>query len=101
MRFKINPVVPAFLALSVTLWTELAAVAAAGQSRETRTCKLEAEKLVAETVDLQLSGACKAAVNAKKHLKIAASGACHVDYWGNPSVVDQDMSGVCSINKKS
>ena len=60
---------------------------------------LIAEKLLAEYVSLDVSGASDAYVFASKILSAEASGASSIRYRGNPEKIETDVSGVSSIAK--
>lgn len=55
----------------------------------------------AETYSIDLSGAGKAQINVTKSLYVEVSGAGDVAYKGNPSQVDQNVSGAGSIRKEN
>jgi phage shock protein PspC (stress-responsive transcriptional regulator) len=59
--------------------------------------KLEASRLVANTVIVDASGACSADVHATNTLRADASGACKIRYRGNPANVVTDVSGGSKI----
>ena len=75
---------------------------------ETKTLALEmsgagsvdAKELRAEKVTVNSSGASGADVYASEDLRVDASGAGHVNYYGNPKNVSEDVSGAASISKK-
>jgi Putative auto-transporter adhesin, head GIN domain len=75
---------------------------------ETKTLALEmsgagdvdAKELRAEKVMVNSSGAAGAEVFASEDLRVDASGAGHIDYYGNPKTVSEDVSGAASISKK-
>lgn len=56
--------------------------------------------LLANSVIIDVSGASQVEVRAKEKLKIDASGAAKVVYFGNPAAVEQDTSGAVRITKK-
>jgi carbon monoxide dehydrogenase subunit G len=58
---------------------------------------LNAYDLEASTVDIDISGAGTAYVNATKSLNVSAAGASHVSYRGNPRV-SQSSAGASSVN---
>jgi hypothetical protein len=62
---------------------------------------IEAKELHAEKVDVESSGAGYVSVYATVQLDASASGAAHIDYYGNPATVNPDVSGAGSVNKKS
>lgn len=62
--------------------------------------ELYASELNTNFVTIDASGASKAEVNVHKSLRVNASGASKVNYFGNPSDIDYDLSGVSSINRK-
>ncbi|MCX6278919.1 MAG: DUF2807 domain-containing protein [Bacteroidetes bacterium] len=55
--------------------------------------------LLAETYDLQISGAGNAQINVSKKIHAEISGAGSVKYRGSPTQVDQSVSGAGSIQK--
>lgn len=55
--------------------------------------------LVAETYDLEISGAGEAQINVTKKIAAEISGAGTVKYKGTPSEIDQNVSGAGSIKK--
>ncbi len=61
--------------------------------------ELKAFDLETDEMELRVSGAADAKVNASKYLKINASGAASVQYKGNPNI-DQHTSGASSIRKR-
>lgn len=61
--------------------------------------ELKAFDLETDEMELRVSGAADARVNASKYLKINASGAASVQYVGNPNI-DQHTSGASSIRKR-
>jgi len=60
--------------------------------------ELKAFDLVCEEMELRVSGAADAKVNASESLRVNASGAASVKYKGNPNI-DQRVSGAGSIRK--
>ncbi len=62
--------------------------------------KADTEKLIAERVTVNLSGAGKANVYASDVLNADVSGAGSVTYTGDPKTVNRNVSGVGSISKK-
>jgi hypothetical protein len=63
--------------------------------------KADTEKLIAERVTVNLSGAGKANVYASDELNADVSGAGSVTYSGDPKTVNRNVSGVGSISRKS
>jgi hypothetical protein len=61
--------------------------------------KLEAESLVTRAMELSISGAGKAEVNATEVLKVSISGAGKVVYAGNPTV-SKEINGAGSIRRR-
>ena len=61
---------------------------------------VDAKELRAEKVTVNSSGAAGAEVFASQDLRVDASGAGHIDYYGNPKNVSEDVSGAASISKK-
>jgi Putative auto-transporter adhesin, head GIN domain len=59
---------------------------------------LDAQKLVANTVDIDSTGNAKMIVNAKNSLKINIAGAATISYIGNPTV-KQTINGSGAITK--
>lgn len=55
--------------------------------------------MLAETYDLEISGAGNAQINVSKKIRAEISGAGSVKYKGSPSDVDQSVSGAGSIKK--
>jgi hypothetical protein len=62
--------------------------------------KYEAKNLISKTVDIEVSGAGLAAVNAQEQLNVEISGAAKVSYLGNPRLT-QKISGAGKIEKLS
>ena len=60
-------------------------------------CKLDAEKLSAEIVSIDASGASSAFVSVTGDLKVDASGASKVVYFGNPTNLEKKTSGASSV----
>ena len=58
--------------------------------------RLEAYSLPARVVDIGASGASKAWVRVSDHLKVDASGSCHIYYKGDPST-DIRLSGASKV----
>lgn len=77
-------------------------------SGETKTLALEmsgagdvdTRELRAEKVTVNSSGAAGADVYASEDLRVDASGAGHINYYGNPKNVSEDVSGAASVSKK-
>jgi len=61
---------------------------------------LDAFDLKAERVKADVNGASSAKINVTKEIEAHASGAGHISYRGNPSVINKDESGAGSINKE-
>jgi hypothetical protein len=61
---------------------------------------LEAFGLIAETANLDVSGASDIEINVNKDIKAEASGASSIRYKGTPSVTNVKTSGASSIKKK-
>ncbi len=61
--------------------------------------RLDADSLVTRAMDLSISGAGRAEVNATEVLKVSISGAGKVIYSGNPTV-SKEISGAGSVQKK-
>jgi len=59
---------------------------------------IETFMLRAQSVDLQVSGAAAVRVRAEKQLNVDASGACKVEYTGNPQIT-QKLSGMSELHK--
>ncbi|MDD4553710.1 MAG: DUF2807 domain-containing protein [Bacteroidales bacterium] len=55
--------------------------------------------MVAETYDIEISGAGEAQINVTKKIAAEISGAGTVKYKGSPSEIDQNVSGAGSIKK--
>jgi RNA polymerase sigma factor (sigma-70 family) len=52
------------------------------------------------TASVQLSGASRAMIRVKDKLDYSLSGACRLDYRGDPTVGERSMSGVSSVRHK-
>jgi hypothetical protein len=61
--------------------------------------RLDAESLVTRAMELSISGAGKAEVNASEALKVTISGAGNVTYHGNPTV-SKEISGAGSVKRR-
>lgn len=61
---------------------------------------LDAYNLKAKDVDISISGACSADVYASEYLDAEVSGVGSIEYAGNPSKVNTNVSGVGSISRK-
>lgn len=61
--------------------------------------KLDASRLVANTVVVDAAGACSADVYAKNTLRADAAGASKVRYKGNPSNVITDVAGASKVSR--
>lgn len=61
--------------------------------------ELRAENLVVNRYDLDLSGAAECSVHVLEELNVEGSGASSVVYRGNPSKINQDLSGAGSIRQ--
>jgi hypothetical protein len=55
--------------------------------------------MLAETYDIDISGAGNAQINVSKRIRAEISGAGSIKYRGSPSEVDQSVSGAGSIKK--
>ncbi len=62
--------------------------------------KLSADSLQTEEVEISVTGAGKAGVNATKSLKAAITGAGRVTYSGNPPVVQKNVTGAGKISPR-
>ena len=61
--------------------------------------RLDAESLEARAIELSISGAGKAEVNATQVLKVTVSGAGKVTYLGNPQVT-KEINGAGSVKRR-
>jgi hypothetical protein len=61
--------------------------------------KLDATRLVANTVNVEAAGACSVDVHATNTLRAEAAGASKVRYRGNPSNVITDVAGASKISR--
>lgn len=61
---------------------------------------LNAKKLIANDVQIEISGASSAKVFASESISADVSGVGSIDYYGDPEDVRTDVSGVGSINRK-
>ncbi len=61
---------------------------------------LEAKELIARLVKIDLSGAANATVYAEESVNASVSGVGNINYYGNPSDVQSNVSGIGSINRK-
>jgi phage shock protein PspC (stress-responsive transcriptional regulator) len=61
--------------------------------------KMDATKLEANTVDIDVSGACMADVYATSTLRADASGGSRIRYKGNPDNVVTDVSGASKVSR--
>ncbi len=61
--------------------------------------EINAYDLIAEEIELQVSGASDAKLHATESLRVNASGASSVRYIGNPNV-DSNVSGAGSVKKR-
>jgi hypothetical protein len=61
---------------------------------------INARDLKAEKVRVDVSGAGDVQVSVSEELSVTVSGAGDVQYYGNPKVVNQDVSGAGSLRKK-
>jgi len=62
--------------------------------------RLEAEELATRAIELSISGAGRAEVNATDALKVDISGAGKVTYVGEPKTIQREISGAGSIRKR-
>ncbi len=62
--------------------------------------KLDADNLQTEEVEVAVTGAGKAEVNATKSLKAAITGAGRVTYGGNPPTVQKNVTGAGKISPR-
>lgn len=62
--------------------------------------EVDAKDLRAENVSVNSSGAANADVYASADLRVSASGAGSINYYGDPKNVSEDVSGAASISKK-
>ncbi|MBN2571663.1 MAG: DUF2807 domain-containing protein [Ignavibacteriales bacterium] len=61
---------------------------------------LNAKNFISEKVTLDVSGASDCSVYASDYLEVDISGVGNVDYYGDPEEVKEDVSWLCSLNKK-
>lgn len=61
--------------------------------------KLDALDVKAKVCNIDVSGASSAKVNVTDKLKVEGSGASSVQYKGNPTTVESDLSGSATVNK--
>ncbi len=61
---------------------------------------LNADNLIADKVDVEISGASDADVYAKDELRAEISGVGNIEYSGNPQSVKKSISGLGSITQK-
>ena len=61
--------------------------------------KLDAFDVKAKICNIDVSGASSAKVNVADKLKVEGSGASNVQYKGNPTTVESDLSGSATVNK--
>ena len=61
--------------------------------------KLNALDITAKVCNIDASGASSAKVNVTEKLRVEGSGASEVQYSGNPTVVETDLSGASSLEK--
>lgn len=59
--------------------------------------KLNADELLVNNYDIDVSGAADCSVHVLKELHVDATGASSIVYKGNPEVVDQQVSGAGSV----
>ena len=62
--------------------------------------RLDADSLVTRAMELSISGAGRAEVNATEVLKVDISGAGKVTYTGEPKTIQKDISGAGSIKRR-
>lgn len=62
--------------------------------------EVDAKDLRSERVFVNSSGAAEATVYASEELRVQASGAGTVNYYGDPKKIDENVSGGASISKK-
>jgi hypothetical protein len=62
--------------------------------------EVDAKDLRARIVSVDSSGAASAEVYASEELRVDASGAGNVTYYGDPKNVSEDVSGAASISKR-
>ncbi len=62
--------------------------------------RLDADTLVTRAIELSISGAGRAEVNASEALKVEISGAGKVTYVGDPKTIQREISGAGSIRKR-
>jgi hypothetical protein len=63
-------------------------------------CDLKARALQTRIVQISITGAGSAQVNAADTLRVAITGAGDVTYFGNPKTVEKHISGAGSIRHK-
>lgn len=63
-------------------------------------CDLEAFKLISENADVDVSGSSKANIYASEKLKADVSGTSTLIYDGDPSDIEEDVSSMCTFEKK-
>ncbi|HEY3102771.1 MAG TPA: head GIN domain-containing protein [Pyrinomonadaceae bacterium] len=85
--------------------TGAADIEASGQTKmadisSTGAGNVNAEKLHAERAKISVTGAANVDVYASQQLDVTVSGVGSVTYAGNPPVVNKNVTGIGSINKK-
>lgn len=63
--------------------------------------KLDANKLTLDVADIKLDGASQATIHVTKTLAASADGVSSLTYSGNPTVTQQETSGMSKIRKQS
>lgn len=61
--------------------------------------KMSGDDLIFQNLDIDCSGASKIVAHVKNALEVELSGASKFDYYGDPNIVNQDISGVGKINQ--
>lgn len=61
---------------------------------------IDSKDLIANVVEISVSGAASADVFAKERIDASVSGVGSINYYGNPQNVKTNISGVGSINRK-
>ncbi|OUJ74169.1 PspC domain-containing protein [Hymenobacter crusticola] len=81
------------LDLSGACRTDLRGQASELHAEGSGACQIQALDLQVEKANLELSGVSRARVRVANELRTDLSGACHVDYAGNPTEVKNETSG--------
>jgi hypothetical protein len=86
-------------------WQGAGRIEAAGETKSvsissTGAGKIDTSRLLAERAKVSVTGAAQVDVYASQQLDVTVSGVGQVTYDGNPGVVNKNVTGLGSVNKR-